>query len=473
MNAKAMLRCVPAALAASALLVVVAPTDLRAYGLLGFNLGQSYRDVRVFNNFGDATANDNTQGDASWPGQTGAPLAIWKACSEWCSEKHDLSGAGDPHQPGGLGSGGANFDISWQGLATSIGAAGDRVHSELVGNNPGVYAFTEGPLGGPWDTGWRIRYYSAWAWDDGPDATLSSGTVDLQGVACHEYGHALGLAHTGFSNATMYAFVIGDGVGARSIESDDIAGVQAIYGVLDTAIKPHLASVALNGTTVTVTGSNFAAANNELWFTRAGPNATGTPLKVTGLASNGTLLTASLPAGAGPGDIQVRKGGAGGHKGLSNALAFDPQACAGVVSYCTAGLSSNLCLPTMTSSGTPSASASSGFTLSCLNLEGNKNALLFHGVSGRAALPWGTGGSSYLCVQPPTQRTLSANTGGSSGGCGGSYALDWLAWMVANPGALGTPLQVGATFDAQVWYRDPPAVKTTNLSNAIEFSVCP
>jgi hypothetical protein len=473
MRASRLLRALPAFGAAAIAALLLAPTELRAFTTLGFSLGQGYRDARVFNNFTDVSANDNVASDPSWPGFTGAPLAIWKGCAEWGSELHDLTGDGDPHQPGDVGSGGANFDCSWQGTATGVGGLGDRVHSELAGNNPGVYAFTEGPFGGPWDNGWRIRYYSSWTWSDGPDATLAAGETDLQGIACHEYGHALGLGHSTDSSATMYTFVMANGVSERSIEIDDRNGVQSIYGVLDGAIKPHAASVALAGTTVTVTGWNFAAANNELWFTQYGPAATGTPVKVTGLSSNGTTLTATLPANAGPGDVMVKKGGLTGHKGLSNALAIDPQACAAISTYCTAGLSTNFCTPSMSAVGTPRAGASSGFTLRCNGLEGQRAALLFHGINGRAAVPWGNGGSSYLCMQPPTQRTVSTNSGGTTGMCDGSYSLDWLAWMAANPGALGSPLQAGATFQAQVWYRDPPAVKTTNLSAAIEFSICP
>jgi hypothetical protein len=40
--------------------------------------------------------------------------------------------------------------------------------------------------------------------------------------------------------------------------------------------------------------------------------------------------------------------------------------------------------------------------------------------------------------------------------------------------AGGDPaLLVGATVDAQAWYRDPADAFTTGLSNAVEFRVCP
>jgi hypothetical protein len=271
----------------------------------------------------------------------------------------------------------------------------------------------------------------------------------------------------------MFAFLGGDGVAWRSIEVDDVAGVQSIYGALDPQTKPHLTSVSLSGNTVTIAGSNFAASGNEIWFTQAPPAPSGAPVVAPNVPSNGTTLVALLPAGAGAGDVVVKKGGANGPKGLSNALAFDPNACASVTPYCTAGLSTHFCTPAMSASGNPSAAASSGFVLRCDGLEGQRSSLIFYGTGGRAALAWGIGGSSWLCVKAPTQRTPVASSGGTASGCDGSISIDWLAFLAANPGALGNPLQAGTVVDAQTWYRDPPAVKATGLSNGIEFTVCP
>ena len=52
----------------------------------------------------------------------------------------------------------------------------------------------------------------------------SSGDVDIIGVAVHEFGHALGLDHTGVVGATMRSFITGTGIGARTLTSDDIDG---------------------------------------------------------------------------------------------------------------------------------------------------------------------------------------------------------------------------------------------------------
>jgi hypothetical protein len=168
--------------------VALMPRAATGYALVGGALGLDQRDVRVFDNFGDATANDNTTPDARFPGYAGAELAIWKATVEWGSELHG-DGQGDPQQPGDLGSGGANFDASFQGNALGVGSKNDNVHSEIAGSGGGVLAFCELPI----HDGWRIRYYASETWSDGPGAP-QPGQQDLQGVAAHEYGHGGGLA---------------------------------------------------------------------------------------------------------------------------------------------------------------------------------------------------------------------------------------------------------------------------------------
>lgn len=141
--------------------------------------------------------------------------------------------------------------------------------------------------------------------------------------------------------------------------------------------------------------------------------------------------------------------------------------------YCTAGTTTNNCNATMSASGTPTAGAPSGFSLTCSNVEGQKSGLLFYGISGPLAQPWGSGSTSFLCVNAPTQRTNLQSSGGTAAACNGQFSLDFLAYLAANPGALGAPGTAGQVFDAQCWFRDPPAPKSTNLSDGIEFTLTP
>lgn len=139
--------------------------------------------------------------------------------------------------------------------------------------------------------------------------------------------------------------------------------------------------------------------------------------------------------------------------------------------YCTAGTSTNGCVPAISATGHASASVSTGFTLSLANLEGQKSGLFFYGLSGPIASPWGS--SSVLCVKAPTQRMLTHNSGGTAGACDGTLSEDWNAFIASTPTALGQPFSGGETVSAQAWYRDPPSSKTTALSNALTFTVEP
>ncbi|XP_068335052.1 metalloendoproteinase 1-like [Pyrus communis] len=56
----------------------------------------------------------------------------------------------------------------------------------------------------------------------------SKNQFDLVWVATHELGHVLGLMHSTFSDAIMYAYVAA-GRTRRALHSDDIAGIKALY----------------------------------------------------------------------------------------------------------------------------------------------------------------------------------------------------------------------------------------------------
>lgn len=146
---------------------------------------------------------------------------------------------------------------------------------------------------------------------------------------------------------------------------------------------------------------------------------------------------------------------------------------ASIVNYCTSGTTTNGCNATMGYSGTPSVAATSGFTVTVNSVEGVKQGIIFYGNIGPVASPWGLGGNSWLCVKSPTQRTGTQNTGGTAGACNGQMSLDLLAYLAANPSAVGNPFSAGQQCWIQGWFRDPPAVKTTSLSDGLEVTFQP
>jgi glucose/arabinose dehydrogenase len=145
--------------------------------------------------------------------------------------------------------------------------------------------------------------------------------------------------------------------------------------------------------------------------------------------------------------------------------------------YCTAKQNSLGCLPAISSTGTASASATSGFVVKASNIRNRKNGLLFYGVSGRASSPF-QGGT--LCIATPIARTPGMYSGGSAApvnDCTGSFSIDMNRFAQGLLG--GNPLpalqQAGTLVDCQWWGRDPGFAppNNTQLSNALEYVPCP
>jgi hypothetical protein len=190
-------------------------------------------------------------------------------------------------------------------------------------------------------------------------------------------------------------------------------------------------------------------------------------------ASQGQVWRGEIPGSlAGTIEYRVRATDRNGNVGVSVTKSFDATG-SGPTSYCTSSTTSNGCSPSISSSGTPSISAASGFTLTTTDVEGQRAGLTFYGINGRTAAPWAPGNTSTLCVKSPAQRMNSFNSGGTAGTCTGTLGQDWLAWLSTHPGALGQPFGAGTTVNAQCWFRDPAAPGTTNLSNGLEWVTAP
>jgi hypothetical protein len=140
------------------------------------------------------------------------------------------------------------------------------------------------------------------------------------------------------------------------------------------------------------------------------------------------------------------------------------------VSYCTAGTSASGCQATLSATGAASATATSGFKVTAATVEGKKDGLFFYGTNGRQAAPWGNG-TSFQCVVPPVRRTGIQSSGGTAGGCDGSFSLDFTAWMQTYAFKAPGP---GSVVQMQTWYRDPQNTsnQTTSLSDALEYVIC-
>jgi hypothetical protein len=112
--------------------------------------------------------------------------------------------------------------------------------------------------------------------------------------------------------------------------------------------------------------------------------------------------------------------------------------------FCTAGTSSNGCLPTLSANDQPHVTGTGTCQIVASGVEGVRTGMLFYGIDNLwfTPLPWGAG-SSFLCVKSPIQRTAAQSSGGILNTCSGVLSLDWQAFQAEHPSALGAPWNVG------------------------------
>lgn len=139
--------------------------------------------------------------------------------------------------------------------------------------------------------------------------------------------------------------------------------------------------------------------------------------------------------------------------------------------YCTPGTSGAGCTALLSATDNPSVSEQSAPLIAATQVEGQRPGLIFYSISGRAEASWNA--SSFLCVKSPTQRTGTQASGGNVDQCDGEFVLDWNDFQRNHPNALGRPWFAGDKVFVQAWFRDPPAGKSTTLSNALELTYLP
>jgi hypothetical protein len=100
---------------------------------------------------------------------------------------------------------------------------------------------------------------------------LSGGDTDLETVAIHEIGHALGMDHSSLTNAVMYAYYNGI---KQSLTTDDIAGIQSVYGAYPSnpatnrsfSAAMNLNSLITNQDQVTLSGQSLTGGSDAYYY---------------------------------------------------------------------------------------------------------------------------------------------------------------------------------------------------------------
>jgi hypothetical protein len=269
----------------------------------------------------------------------------------------------------------------------------------------------------------------------------------------------------------MLASATGSLLGLRSIESDDGAGLAAVYGAR-APTKPRVLGTELSGTQLVLHGQNFAASGNEVWFTRrAGGD--GTPVVVPALASTqgGTRIALSLPSAAGPGDVLVRLPGSA-HACLSNAWPLDtdhPGTTGGPIA-----ISGVAPVQLWTVASTPQMLELSGSGFA------SATAVAIDGIA-LGAGAWSTSGDGSLSIQlgtPLAPGTLAVEVTNPLGTCT-PFQVPVLA--PALPAlALSSPISfstqqlhafVGATPGSLVWLCASSSAQATSVPGIVELAI--
>lgn len=142
--------------------------------------------------------------------------------------------------------------------------------------------------------------------------------------------------------------------------------------------------------------------------------------------------------------------------------------CPAASTYCTAKVNSLGCTPAIAVTGGASYSSNTPCVVSASNIVAQRLGLLFYGY-GAGNAPFQGG---FLCVQPPTLRTLIQNSGGTPAGgdCTGTFAFDMNAHIQS---FVDAGLYPGREVYTQYWSRDPASASTTNLTNGAKLTICP
>jgi hypothetical protein len=145
------------------------------------------------------------------------------------------------------------------------------------------------------------------------------------------------------------------------------------------------------------------------------------------------------------------------------------------VVYCSPKTNSLGCVPAIAFAGSPSAVATSGFSLTASQVRNGKSGLLLYSSAGRSATPFAGG---TLCLSTPIRRSVPLNSGGNplpANDCSGLYALDMNAFARGALGGHPSPFlsTSGTTVQTQFWGPDPgfPAPFNTTLSAGVEYTI--
>lgn len=137
--------------------------------------------------------------------------------------------------------------------------------------------------------------------------------------------------------------------------------------------------------------------------------------------------------------------------------------------FCVANENSLGCAPGIGSTGTPSVSGATPFSVELAAVRSQVSGLLLYSTTGPALT---TLFSDYLCVRSPLRRTAVQTSGGTPAGgdCTGQFTFDFGAHLSSG---ADPALVAGISAWTQFWSRDSGSQGSSHLSNALAFQIQP
>lgn len=275
----------------------MAPADMPAYALEGASWPNGNIPMQLQLGQPATTLSD---GAVSWDDVAAGALNMWNVVLQ----RTQFAAVKNSSVPKSQGNGYNNafFDSTVYGQAF-----GTRVLAITLTRMTGS-RFVEG------DT----VFNSAISWDSYRGA-LRYSTTDFRRVALHEFGHTLGLDHPDQANPPQTVAAIMNSVisNIETLQSDDVAGVQYLYGGPTVPTSPGSLgnlTVAAGGTlTLALQNTNSAAQSYTWQFTRTG----GSPQTLLDGDGNPWKASSYTKIGADPSDAGTYAVAAVGSGGTS------------------------------------------------------------------------------------------------------------------------------------------------------------
>src|SRR3954468_11727362 len=134
---------------------------------------------------------------------------------------------------------GASFAFAFAGYSAQTSNTNDGINLIMFRNAASGSAIATTYT---WFSGTRMLEADIVFWDGGfqffTGSTGCSNGFYIEDIAAHEFGHFLGLGHSAVTSATMFPSVSACAMGNRTLDPDDIAGVEALSPPVSIPVPP-------------------------------------------------------------------------------------------------------------------------------------------------------------------------------------------------------------------------------------------